>query len=109
MNTNMTGFRCFSKNLCVLELWAKVASALEELISTIARVCIVHNRQSRKIVLLTNFTMGPNEQNQYFVEMRQKVYIQAVVLQRGLPSLDGKLMNVLSQKSGKSGCQTQVR
>ena len=31
MNTNMTGFRCFSKNLCTLVLWTKVASALEGL------------------------------------------------------------------------------
>ena len=30
-NTNMTGFRWFSKNLCVLELWTRVASALEGL------------------------------------------------------------------------------
>ena len=29
MNTNMTEFRYFSKNLCVLVLWTKVASALE--------------------------------------------------------------------------------
>ena len=31
MNTNMTGFRCIQKNLCVLVLWTKVASALEGL------------------------------------------------------------------------------
>ena len=32
MNTNMTGFRWFSKNLCILYmLWMKVASALEGL------------------------------------------------------------------------------
>ena len=31
MNTNMTGFRWFPKNLCVLVLWTKVASALEGL------------------------------------------------------------------------------
>ena len=31
MNTNMTGFRLFSKNLCILVLWAKEASALEGL------------------------------------------------------------------------------
>ena len=28
MNTNMTGFRCFS-NICILVLWTKLASALE--------------------------------------------------------------------------------
>ena len=31
MNTNMTGFGCFSM-ICVLVLWTKVASALEGLI-----------------------------------------------------------------------------
>ena len=31
MNTNMTGFRYFSKNLCIIVLWMKVASALEGL------------------------------------------------------------------------------
>ena len=29
MNTNMTGFRCFSINLCIHVLWMKVASAFE--------------------------------------------------------------------------------
>ena len=40
----------------------------------------------------SHFTMGPNEQNQHFIELRQKVgtYIQKIVLLRGLPSLDGK-------------------
>ena len=31
MNTNMTGFRWFSKHLSVLVLWTNVASALEGL------------------------------------------------------------------------------
>ena len=31
MNTNMTWFGWFFKNLCVLMLWTKVASALEGL------------------------------------------------------------------------------
>ena len=31
MNTNMTGFRCFLKNLFVLVLWMKVDLALEGL------------------------------------------------------------------------------
>ena len=41
----------------------------------------------------SHFTIGTNEQNQHFVELREKVclYIHVVVLQRGLPSLDGKL------------------
>ena len=48
--------------------------------------------------------MGPNEQNPHFAELRQRLclYIHAVVLQRGLPSMDGKLKR-LTQISGKSG------
>ena len=54
---------------------------------TISRVCTVGNCWK-----LANFTMGPNEQNQHFAELRHKVclYIHAVVLLRGLPSLNGK-------------------
>ena len=32
MNTNITGFRCFKKNLCVLVLWTKIDPVLEGLI-----------------------------------------------------------------------------
>ena len=41
----------------------------------------------------THFTMGPNEQNQHFAELRQKIclHIYIVVLLTSLPSLDGKL------------------
>ena len=55
--------------------------------------------------------MGPYEQNQHFVELRRKVclYIHVVVLQRGLPSLDGKLERFVTKKNGKSSCQTRVR
>ena len=51
---------------------------------TIARVCTVGN-----CLQWANFTMGPN---QHFAELRQNVclYIHAVVLLRGLPSLEGK-------------------
>ena len=40
-----------------------------------------------------HFTTGTNEQNQHFAVLRLKVssYIYVVVLQSGLPSLDGKL------------------
>ena len=56
---------------------------------------------------LAKFTMGPNEQNQHFAELREKVclYIHNLVLHRGLPSLDGKLERFVT-KNGKSGCQT---
>ena len=34
MNTNMTGFIWFSKEMCILVIWTKVASALEGLRKT---------------------------------------------------------------------------
>ena len=40
MNTNMTGFRCFLKDICVHVLWANVASALNRLKPTFLR-CIL--------------------------------------------------------------------
>ena len=41
MNTNMSGFRWFFKNLCILVLWTKVASALEGLnINEIVRLLL---------------------------------------------------------------------
>ena len=72
----------------------------------ISHVCIVGNHWQ-----WANFTMGPNEQNQHFAELRQKVclYIHILVLPRGLPSLDGKLKRFLTKKNGKSCCQTRIR
>ena len=76
-------------------------------ICTISRVCIVGNCWQ-----WANFTKGPNEQNQHFAELRQKLhvrlYIHEVVLLRFLPSLDIKLECFVT-KNGKSGCQTRVR
>ena len=48
--------------------------------------------------------MGPNEQNQHFAELRQKVslYIHVVVLQRGVPSLNGKLARFVTKKMEKA-------
>ena len=47
--------------------------------------------------------MGPNEQNQHFGELGQKVclHTKIVVLQRGLPSLDGKLERFVPKKREK--------
>ena len=47
-----------------------------------------------------HFTIGTNEQNQHFAELKQKVClnIHVVVLQRGLPSLDGKLERFVTKK-----------
>ena len=46
-----------------------------------------------------HFKTGTNEQNQYFAVMRQKVSlcIHVVVLQSGLPSLDGKLEHFVTK------------
>ena len=48
----------------------------------------------------THFTMGPNEQNQHFAELRQKIclHIYVVVLLTCLPSLDGKLERFVTKK-----------
>ena len=48
----------------------------------------------------THFTMGPNEQNQHFAELRQKIclYIHVVVLLTCLPSLDGKSEHFVTKK-----------
>ena len=47
-----------------------------------------------------HFKTGTNEQNQYFSVLRQKVSlcIHIVVLQSGLPSLDGKLKHFVTKK-----------
>ena len=44
--------------------------------------------------------MGPNEQNPHFTELTQNVviYIQQIVLLRGLPSLDGEHKLSVSKK-----------
>ena len=51
--------------------------------------------------------MGPNGQNQHFGELRQKVclYIHAVVLIRGMPSLEGKNKLFVGKKEEKAVSQ----
>ena len=86
------------------------------LIVSYCKMCTLPTLQSRVFVCCeqykharsyccqwTHFTMGPNEQNQHFAEFRQKVcsYIHGVVLQRGLPSLDGKLERFVTKKGQK--------
>ena len=48
----------------------------------------------------THFTMGPNEQNQHFAQLRQNICLQiyVVVLLTCLPSLDGKLERFVTKK-----------
>ena len=48
--------------------------------------------------------MGPNWKNQHFAELRQKVCssIQDLVLQRGLPNLDGELERFATKKMKKA-------
>ena len=94
------------------------------LISYYCKMCTLPTLRSRVFVcceqykharlycwLWTHFTMGPNEQNQHFAELRQKMclHIYVVVLLTCLPCLDGKLERFVTKKSGKSDCQTRVR
>ena len=66
---------------------------------TISRVCTVGNCWQ-----WANFTAGPNGQNQHFVGLRQNVclYIHAVVLLRGLPSLECKNELFVGKKEEKA-------
>ena len=52
MNTNMTGFGLFSKNLCSLVLWTKVASALERLSTSILPIGVVFLQPKGLILFL---------------------------------------------------------
>ena len=68
---------------------------------TISRVCTVANCWQ-----WINFTMGPNEQNQHFAELRQKVCLyNTVVLQRRLPSLEDKNELFVGKKEEKAVSQ----
>ena len=51
-----------------------------------------------------HLTTGTNEQNQRFAVLSQKVslYIHVIVLQSGLPSLDGKLERFVTKKMEKA-------
>ena len=83
------------------------------LISSYCKMCTLPTLRSRMFVCCeqykharsycwqwTHFTMGPNEQNQHFAELRQKncLYIHVVVLLTCLPSLDGKLERFVPKK-----------
>ena len=83
------------------------------LIRSHCKICPVPTIRSRVFVLFAtdklarsycrqcaHFTTGTNEQNQHFAVLRQKVslYIHVVVLQSGLPSLDGKPERFVTKK-----------
>ena len=83
------------------------------LISSYCKMCTLPTLRSRVFVCCeqykharsycwqwTHFTMGPNEQNQHFAELRQKIclHIYVVVLLTCLPSLDGKLERFVTKK-----------
>ena len=83
------------------------------LISSYCQMCTLPTLRSRVFVCCkqykharsycwqwTHFTMGPNEQNQHFTELRQNncLYIHVVVLLTCLPSLDGKLERFVTKK-----------
>ena len=65
----------------------------QETCSVNCKICPIGNNDDLACLYCwqwANFTMGPNEQNQHIGELRQKVcfYIHAVVLLKGMPSLD---------------------
>ena len=83
------------------------------LISSYCKMCTLPTLQSRVFVCYeqykharlycwqwTHFTMGPNEQNQHFAQLRQNIClpIYVVVLLTCLPSLDGKLERFVTKK-----------
>ena len=83
------------------------------LISSYCKMCTLPTLRSRVSVCCeqykharsycwqwTHFTMEPNEQNQHFAELRQKIclHIYVVVLLTCLPSLDGKLKHFVTKK-----------
>ena len=83
------------------------------LISFYCKMCTLPTLQSRVFVCCeqykhvrsycwqwTHFTMGTNEQNQHFAELRQKIclHIYVVVLLTCLPSLEGKLEHFVTKK-----------
>ena len=92
---------------------SQVRKMLILLISSYCKMCTLPTLRSRVFVcceqykharsycwLWTRLTMGPNEQNQHFAELRQKIclHIYVVVLLTCLPSLDGKLQRFVTKK-----------
>ena len=69
------------------------------------------NMRERHCWQWANFTIGTYGQNQHFARLRQKLclYIHAVVLLRGLPSLEGKNKLFVGKKEEKAVSQTHVR
>ena len=92
---------------------SKLRKMLILLISSYCKMCTLPTLRSRVFVCCeqykharsycwqwTHFTMGPNEQNQHFAELRQNIclHIYVVVLLTCLPSLDGKLERFVTKK-----------
>ena len=80
------------------------------LIRSHSKICplptIANNTNSRYVYCWqwVHFTMGPNEQNRYFAELRQKVslYIHVVVLLRCLQRLVDTLERFVTRKMEKA-------
>ena len=70
MSTNMTGFRWFSKKLCILVLWTKVASALEGFLSCYCPeggICVVHMNRNYIFYILPDMKYMYIKQIFYYV------------------------------------------
>ena len=61
MNTNMTGFRWFSKNICVLVFWSKVALALEWLKTWLYPVYRHNDRHIATLNTEYSLSLSPGE------------------------------------------------
>ena len=86
MNTNMTGFRWFFKNLFVLALWTKVAAALKGLahshledtdILTPMQISKYRNKfwrnNSSKVVVLIGFNKPSSNISQELLYLRKRI------------------------------------
>ena len=97
MNTNMTGFRWFSKDLCILVLWMKVALALEGLKLVRRRLDYVAlNFSSSSNNCKWNVCQGlpqaylHHQQGGYFLMGKNVIWHKAVVKKQQLVGLAGR-------------------
>ena len=94
-----------STNFELFILTTPIASQLFSSLPTMTILCVCTLVNSRQ---WANFTMGPNEQNQQTKFETKSMFIHAVVLQRGLPSLEGKNELFVGKKRKKAVSQLKL-
>ena len=94
-----------STNSDLFVLTTPIASQLFSSLPTMTISCVCTLVNSRQ---WANFTMGPNEQNQQTKFETKSMFIHAVVLQRGLPSLEGKNELFVGKKRKKAVSQLKL-